>query len=367
VSYTADLLGNIVHNLDSKRIPLNRNQRNAKKEFGKFPYIGANNILDYIDEYIFDEEILCIAEDGGSWGKAEQCATVFNEKCWVNNHTHVVSYSGRANLSYLKFYLNYDDLNSYITGSTRGKLTRTKLDSIEIPLPPLDDQIRIAYLLTRVEKLIAKRKESIKLLDEYLKSTFLEMFGDPVRNEKEWEKKRIDKIADSRLGKMLDKKFITGQHLKYYLGNSNVKWFSFDLNTLGEMDFDEDECIKFSLEHGDLLVCESGEIGRCAIWKCEKEDIYFQKALHRIRVDTKQIEQEYLQYAFFRYAMFGGFRNVTSKATIEHLTGEKLKQTFVPVPPFSLQNKFAAIVGKWKRLNRAINRASPNWKICMAA
>ncbi len=103
------------------------------------------------------------------------------------------------------------------------------LKKIKIPIPvdgdgkpKIDDQIRIATLLSKVESLIAKRKKSIADLDELLKSTFLEMFGDPVRNEMGWEKKMLSKVASSRLGKMRDKKFITGAHLRPYLGNSNI-------------------------------------------------------------------------------------------------------------------------------------------------
>jgi type I restriction enzyme S subunit len=188
-------LGKITENLDSRRIPLNSRQRDAKKKKQLYPYIGANNILDYIDEYIFDEEILCIAEDGGSWGASQICATIYNEKCWVNNHAHVLRAKSGTNLSYLRHYLNHANLNSYITGTTRGKLTRAKLDSIEVPFPHLDDQIRIATLLSRVEALIATRKENLRLLDEFLKSTFLEMFGDPARNDKGWETSTINGLC----------------------------------------------------------------------------------------------------------------------------------------------------------------------------
>ncbi len=254
---------------------------------------------------------------------------------------------------YLKIALN--NTLQYIINQSHGgvglkHITKGNLEAVQIPLPSYHDQIRIATVLTRAEKLIAKRKESIKALDELVKSTFLEMFGDPVRNEKGWEKKRIDEIADTRLGKMRDKQYITGNYLKFYIGNSNVRWFTFDFDMLEQMDFDENEQIKFSLEYGDLLVCEGGEIGRCAIWKCKKTDVYFQKALHRVRVNKKIIRQEYLEYVFYFYSLWNGFKNVTSKATIAHLTGEKLKETIIPIPPLQLQNQFAAIVEKIETL-----------------
>ena len=216
----------------------------------------------------------------------------------------------------------------------------------KIPLPLLDDQIRIATILSRAENLIAKRKESIEFLDKLLKSTFLEMFGDPVRNEKGWEKEIFDTFSESRLGKMRDKKFITGAHLRKYIGNSNVRWFRFIFDDLLKMDFNSKERNTFHLNNGDLLICEGGEIGRCAIWKSGIEDCYFQKALHRVRLDLNQAIPEYIQYVMLFYSLRNGFKNVTSKATIPHLTGVKLKATSIPLPPITLQNKFAQILKK---------------------
>ncbi|MCP4342253.1 MAG: hypothetical protein GY799_26110 [Desulfobulbaceae bacterium] len=122
---------------------------------------------------------------------------------------------------------------------------RKKIKDIKIPLPHLDDQIRIATLLSRVEALITTRKENLGLLDEFLQSTFLEMFGDPVRNERGWVVRKVGEISDSRLGKMRDKKNITGRHLRVYLGNSNVQWFSFNVDNLLEMDFTKNKVDPF--------------------------------------------------------------------------------------------------------------------------
>jgi len=79
-------LGKIVENLDNKRIPLNDAERKAKTVKKLYPYVGANNIVDYIDEYIFDEQILCVAEDGGSWGLCEKCANIYlHERAFIQD------------------------------------------------------------------------------------------------------------------------------------------------------------------------------------------------------------------------------------------------------------------------------------------
>ena len=157
----------------------------------------------------------------------------------------------------------------------------------KLPVADYPDQLHIANILSKAENLIAQRKESIRLLDEFLKSTFLEMFGDPIANKKKWNLLQVSDYGESRLGKMLDGKKIIGNNLKPYLRNSNVLWFGFKLDDLLEMDFDEKDRVEFSLKNGDILMCEGGEIGRCAIWKDELEECYFQKAIHRIRLNKE--------------------------------------------------------------------------------
>ena len=178
----------ITNNLDNRRIPLNSSQRAEKESNPIYPYIGANNIMAYIDEYIFDEKILCVAEDGGSWGYQETCAKIYNEKVWVNNHAHVLTAKENLVLGYLMYYLNYADLSLYINGATRGKLTKTSLNTIKIPLPPIDQQKKIAAILDTADAYRQKTKALIDKYDELTQSLFLDMFGDPVTNPKGWER-----------------------------------------------------------------------------------------------------------------------------------------------------------------------------------
>lgn len=171
------------------------------------------------------------------------------------------------------------------------------------------------------------------------------MFGDPVDNTKGLPVYKFSDVAVSRLGKMLDKKKQTGKYPKKYLANANVQWFSFDLNDLNQMDFNEDDQEEFSLHDGDLLVCEGGEIGRCAVWREEITDCYFQKAIHRVRCNLDLILPEYLAYSLFYHSQKNGFDDiVSSKSTIAHLPGDKLRAMDVIVPPMELQERFLTIV-----------------------
>ena len=107
-----------------------------------------------------------------------------------------------------------------------------------------------------------------------------------------WPEYKLGDISTSRLGKMLDSKKQTGKYLHPYLANVNVQWFRFDLENLNLMDFDEVAQSEFELRPRDLLVCEGGEIGRCAIWTGELQDCYYQKAIHRVRCNESIIIPE---------------------------------------------------------------------------
>ena len=144
---------------------------------------------------------------------------------------------------------------------------------------------------------------------------------------------------------MLDAKRQTGQSSFPYLANANVQWFRFEVDCLNEMDFNEAEQKEFALEEGDLLVCEGGEIGRCAIWHNQVQPCFFQKALHRVRCKQGIILPDYLAWWFKFNCENNGFTAIEgAKATIAHLPGAKLKKLRVVIPPLSLQNQFADFV-----------------------
>lgn len=240
--------------------------------------------------------------------------------------------------------------NKLCTGAIQSAISNSGIEKIFVPVPDYNDQLHIATILSKAENLIAQRKESIRLLDEFLKSTFLEMFGDPIANKKKWNLLQVSDYGESRLGKMLDGKKIIGNNLKPYLRNSNVLWFGFKLDDLLEMDFNEKDRVEFSLRNDDILMCEGGEIGRCAIWRGQLEECYFQKAIHRIRLNKEIALPEYFVFMFWIYTMNGGLSKYMGAATISHLTGEKLKKMKLPIPPIELQTQFAQIVEKTEAL-----------------
>ncbi|MDG4476961.1 restriction endonuclease subunit S [Thiovibrio frasassiensis] len=266
--------------------------------------------------------------------------------CTNQGFKNMVPRNGILSPDYLYWWLDIhrEDVQRLGRGATFKEVSKKIVEDIQIPLPPLAEQKRIAVILDAADGLRAKRRESLAQLDTLLQSTFLDMFGDPVTNPKGWRVVDFKEVGTSRLGKMLDKGKEAGNCQFPYLANFNVQWGRFVLDDLRRMDFTEKDRKEFELKDGDLLVCEGGEVGRTAIWRGEMKDVYFQKALHRVRLNPSKSVPEYVQQCMWFMAKNGGFRDFTNSATIAHLTGVKLKTVPFPQPPLDLQHRFATIV-----------------------
>lgn len=241
-------------------------------------------------------------------------------------------------------------LQSLGVGATFKEVSKATVSRIEIPLPPLNEQRRIAAILDKAHELRTKRREALAHLDTFTQSIFHSMFGDVVRNQRMWPVEPFDQVATSRLGKMLDKKVQTGNFRFQYLRNANVQWFRIETHDLLEMDFSAADQREFSLQYGDVLICEGGEPGRAAVWRDDVEQCYFQKALHRARPNPERLTSEYLVQLMWALAKGGGLDDHVTAATIAHLTGEKLKRLKIPVPPLELQQTFATRLAAVERL-----------------
>ena len=256
-------------------------------------------------------------------------------------------------------------------GSLSPTINWRDLKNLEFNLPSLEEQGRLATVLQSITNTIETYKNLLTKTDELVKSQFIELFGDPVSNTKQWPIKEFAEIASSRLGKMLDKKKQKGENKFPYLANFNVQWFRFDLSQLNSMDFDENERKEFQLQWGDLLVCEGGEIGRCAIWRNNKENCFYQKALHRVRCNTNIVLPEYLAWWFKFNSECGEFQNISgAKATIAHLPGATLKKMKVAVPKIQVQQEFVRFVEQLDKskfeLEQALSELTLTYKRILA-
>jgi type I restriction enzyme S subunit len=163
-----------------------------------------------------------------------------------------------------------------------------------------------------------------------------------------WVTKPLAELADFRLGKMLDEKKNRGEPLPY-LANINVRWGEFDLNGLREMRFEHNEMDQYGLKDGDIVMCEGGEPGRCALWKEAVPGMMIQKALHRIR-PHQSLDNRFLYYSFLHLGRRGAFTPLFTGATIKHLPREKLAKVEISFPPLADQRRIADILAAYDDL-----------------
>ena len=160
--------------------------------------------------------------------------------------------------------------------------------------------------------------------------------------------KPLAEIAEFRLGKMLDDRRNNGEPLPY-LANINVRWGEFDLENLREMRFEHDEMDRYGLKYGDIVMCEGGEPGRCAIWKESVPGMMIQKAIHRIRPHDC-IDHRFLFYSFLHKGRSGTFAPLFTGATIKHLPREKLAKVEIAFPSLDVQRRIADILSAYDDL-----------------
>ncbi|OHD68438.1 MAG: hypothetical protein A2W19_14040 [Spirochaetes bacterium RBG_16_49_21] len=254
----------------------------------------------------------------------------------------------KLNNEYLYYYLCRINMTK-ITKKTTGldAITFVDLGKIKIPVPPLEDQIRIATLLSRIEELIAKRKESIQLLDEFVKSTFLEMFGDPVRNEKGWDVKLLSKIGQFISGGTPSK-----EREDYW--NGNFPWVSpkdmkvsyiFDSQDhISEKVFHETSLKRINFGH--ILIVVRGMI------LAHSFPVAINMVPVSINQDMKAIQlEEEINVQYMMNCLISMKRLILSSITTaghgtKRFDSNVMNKIMIPVPPLPLQNKFANIVEK---------------------
>lgn len=161
--------------LDSMRVPITASDRQE----GPYPYYGANGMQDHVADYIFDDELVLLAEDGGNFGSKERpIAYRVSGKCWVNNHAHVLKPKEGMNVDYLCYSLMFYNVGGMVNGATRQKLTQAAMRKMMIPKRTMEEQLSIVDKLNKVVEIKRKRQIELEELDNLIKSRFVELFYD---------------------------------------------------------------------------------------------------------------------------------------------------------------------------------------------
>ena len=164
-------LKDVVTIMDDKRKPINEGERSAMKDGELYPYYGATGVVDYINDYLTDERLLCIAEDCGNYGPGEESSYIIEGKAWVNNHAHVVKPNDElCDITYLHNYLKVTDLLPFVSGTTRKKLTQKAMSDLDIILPQIDKQREYVSICDQADKSKFELKKAIEAIDKVIKS-----------------------------------------------------------------------------------------------------------------------------------------------------------------------------------------------------
>ncbi len=252
------------------------------------------------------------------------------------------------------------ELASRGRGSTFTELSKTELSSVVVASPPQDEQQAIARFLDeqtkKIDELIEAKWNLLDLLKEKrqavitravtkgldpdvkLKPSGIEWLGDVPEH---WNVPPLYARYDVVLGKMLDEQRMTGDSLVPYLRNVDVQWDYINTTDLPEMDIAPSDHERFTVREGGLLVCEGGEVGRCAIWRSQFSLCGFQKAIHCLRARSSRDNPRFLFYVLRCASTYGAFIAGSNPNTIPHLTGEKLRRHRFPMPPFKEQRTIA--------------------------
>lgn len=248
------------------------------------------------------------------------------------------------------------ELQSRGTGTTFAELGKSKLETIELPLPPLPEQRTIAAFLDRqtakIDTLIAKKQRLLDLLAEQRSALISQAVTkglNPAAKMKDsgvvwlgqvpihWAVSRVKFGYDIRLGKMLRPEALSHTDtLESYLRAANVQWENVDTNDVKEMWFSSWEKSLYALQPGDLVVCEGGDVGRAAIWDGSIQNCYIQNSIHRVRAKAGFVDK-FLYYWLYTLKDKGYIDLLCNKATIAHFTAEKFADIELIVPPYKEQ------------------------------
>lgn len=350
-------LGDVCDILDFKRIPISEEKRIK----GEYPYYGANGIQGYINDYIFDEELVLLAEDGGNFGsKTKPIAYKINGKTWVNNHAHVLKAKNEIiSTDFLLYSLMFYDVTKLITGTTRKKLTRTGMEKITLFIPNLDVQRKITNYLQEIEKIISFRKNQLNSLKELGKSLFTTMFGTPEYNEKGWNFISLKEISYTK-GEYGSNK----PAINYNGGYRYIRIT--DINATGELKTEkvgvsdeEIEAQKYALKENDILFARSGAtVGKNFLYNKKYGKCIFAGYLIRFKLNPHLISTKYLKIYLDTNYYWNWVKNCQNIVTQPNINakqyGEDLK---IMLPPIELQNKFAERIEKIEKLKFEIEKS----------
>ena len=348
-------LGEVCDVLDNKRKPVTKRDRTA----GEYPYYGATGILDYVKNYIFDEKLILIGEDGAKWESGEHTAFIADGKYWVNNHAHVIRPHRDIILdNWMVYFFYLTDLTKHTTGLTVPKLNQANLRNIEIPLPPLAEQKRIVKILDEVFEGVGKVRENaeknLKNSQELFESYLQNIFANPG---KDWEEKKLGEVCNIIGGGTPSK-----ANAKFYDGDipwATVRDMKFEIIKETEHRITIDAVKNSStniIPKGNVIIATRVGLGKVCL--IENNTAINQDLRGVVPINPNQLLVGYLFQWLKSIA-----HNIIEEGTGATVQGVKLpfvKSLLIPLPPLSEQKaivkKLDALSAETKKLEAIFRR-----------
>jgi type I restriction enzyme S subunit len=361
VGWDTARLEEVTEILDSRRIPLNADARKSRIE-GKgedelFPYYGATGLVGWIDDFLFDEQLILLGEDGVPFfDPLRHKAYLVSGRFWVNNHAHVLrGIAGLADHGYLTSYLNQLDYTGFVSGSTRLKLTQAAMRGIPVPLAPLNEQRRIAAKLDTTLAAVDACRQRLDGVVAILKRFRQAVLAAATSGEltREWREERgatqdswstikTKEAGKIQLGRQRSPKYHHGPTMRPYLRVQNVFEDQIDLDDVMEMDFSGSDLEKYTLHPGDILLNEGQSpqyLGRPAMYRGELPGACFTNSLIRFQAGDSVLAEFAL--LVFRNSMHSGryVEKGTITTNIAHLSAGRFGDVEFPLPPLPEQQE----------------------------
>ena len=339
--------------LDSMRIPIKASDR---KE-GPYPYYGANGIQDHVDDYIFDDELVLLAEDGGNFGSRERpIAYRVSGKCWVNNHAHVLKpKNGSLDVDYLCYSLMFYNTAGLVNGATRQKLTQATMREMLIPMRSIEEQKHIIEMLNRVVEIKFHRQNELVQLDELIKARFVELFGDLKSNNKGWQIVSFKECADIDTNMIHD---FEGYEDYPHIGIDSIEKETGRL--VGYRTIEEDGVIsgKYLFTPAHIIYSKiRPNLNKVAMPNFEglcSADAY------PILVKEGICNREYFGYTLRSKYFLDYILAFSNRTNLPKVNKNQVESFSLPLPPIELQNKFADFVKATDKSKFAVQKALDN-------
>lgn len=350
----------ITLNYDKKRIPLSAMERTKRQ--GAFRYFGAQGVIDYVDDYIFDGKYLLIAEDGENLkSKRQNIAQIVEGKFWVNNHAHIVQCNDKCILEYLAYLINGKDVSGYITGSAQPKLSQANLNAMEFDIPSIKEQQDILSILLPIEQKIRINKEINNNLEQQAVLLFKKWFIEFDNSSKNMLETRFGLVPESfKLLKNGELPLVVTDYVAngsfaslkanvtlyqepnyaYFIRNTDLKSGTFEV-------FVDEHSYNFlsksTLYGGEIIISNVGDVG--SVFLCPKLDKPMTLGNNIIMLRPEQENLRYYLYIWFKW-LYGQslIQGIKGGSAQPKFNKTDFKNLPIFLPPDDLLEQFHQIV-----------------------